>query len=235
MDSVASLAQRVGLDTPVHPYPSSAIGASEVRPVDFVAAYSVFATNGMAVEPRYLTRIEDRAGRSVFTAPLPEPRQAIDPRIAYIVRDILRDAAERGTGAAARRIVPPQIPVAGKTGTTNDNADVWFMGMTPSLVAGVWLGFDRPKTIMAGAGGGTLAAPIWANMVAQYYGSASAGEWAAPADLSYVELDRLTGQVPDSLTPPERRYFEYFLPGTEPPLLRINPWKIPQWGPFITR
>lgn len=235
MDSVASLAQRVGLDTPVLPYPSSAIGASEVRPVDFVAAYSVFATNGMAVEPRYVTRIEDRAGRSVFTAPFPQPRQVMDPRVAYIVRDILRDAADRGTGAAARRIVPPQIAVAGKTGTTNDNADVWFMGMTPTLVAGVWLGFDRPKTIMSGAGGGSLAAPIWANMIAQYYGSASAGEWAPPADLSYVELDRLTGQVPDSLTPPERRYFEYFLPGTEPPLLRINPWKIPQWGPFITR
>ena len=88
---------------------------------------------------------------------------------------------------------------------------------------------------MPGAGGGSLAAPIWANMIAKYYGSGSAGEWFAPADLSYAELDRLTGQLPDSLTPPERRYIEYFLPGTEPPLLRINPWKIPQWGPFITR
>jgi penicillin-binding protein 1A len=234
MDSVAALAQRAGLDTPIMPYPSSAIGASEVRPVDFVAAYSVFATNGVAVEPRYIMRIEDRASRSVYTAPLPALRQAIDPRVAYIVRDMLRDAAERGTGAAARRIVPPQIAIAGKTGTTNDNADVWFMGMTPSLVAGVWLGFDRPKTIMPGAGGGSLAAPIWANMIARYYGSESAGEWFAPPDLSYAELDRQTGQLSDSLTPPERRYVEYFLPGTEPPLLRINPWKTPQWGPFIT-
>jgi 1A family penicillin-binding protein len=235
MDSVAELARRAGIDTPILPYPSSAIGASEVRPVDFVAAYSVFATNGMAVEPRYITRIEDRAGRPVFTARPPEQRQAMDARVAYIVRDMLRDAADRGTGAAARRIVPPQIAIAGKTGTTNDNADVWFMGMTPSLVAGVWLGFDRPKTIMPGAGGGSLAAPIWANMVARYYGGGSAGEWFAPSDLSAVELDRLTGQPPDSLTPPERRYIEYFLPGTEPPLLRVNPWKIPQWGPFITR
>jgi 1A family penicillin-binding protein len=235
MDSVVSLTQRVGFDTPMLPYPSSAIGASEVRPVDFVATYSVFATNGFAVDPRYILRIEDRADRTVYSAPLVEPRPVIDPRVSFIVRDILRDAAERGTGAAARRIVPGQVAIAGKTGTTNDNADVWFMGMTPSLVAGVWLGFDKPRTIMPGAGGGSLAAPIWANMIARYYGTTSAGDWPIPPDLSYVELDRQTGQLPDSLTPPERRYVEYFLPGTEPPLLRINPWKIPQWGPFITR
>ena len=234
MDSVAAFVQRVGFDTPMLPYPSSAIGASAVRPVNFVAAYSAFATNGNVVSPRYITRIEDRAGRAVYSAPPPEQRQVIDPRVAFIVRDILREAAERGTGAAARRIVPPNIAIAGKTGTTNDNADVWFMGVTPSLVAGVWLGFDKPKTIMPGAAGGTLAAPIWANMVARYYGTGSAGEWFAPADISYAELDRASGQLADDTTPPERRYFEYFLPGTEPPLLRVNPWKIPQWGPFIT-
>jgi membrane carboxypeptidase/penicillin-binding protein len=171
----------------------------------------------------------------VYTAPAPEPRQVLDPRVAYIVRDMLREAADRGTGAAARRIVPPQIALAGKTGTTNDNADVWFMGVTPTLVAGVWLGFDKRKTIMPGAAGGSLAAPIWANMVAKYYGAGSAGEWAAPPELSYAELDRASGQLADSTTPPDRRYVEYFLPGTEPPLLRVNPWKVPQWGPFITR
>jgi penicillin-binding protein 1A len=234
MDSVASLVQRVGFDTPMFPYPSSAIGASEVRPVNFVGAFSVFATNGMAVEPRYVTRIEDRAGRVVYSASAPEQRQVIEPRVAYIVRDILREAAERGTGAAARRIVPAHIAIAGKTGTTNDNADVWFMGVTPTLVAGVWLGFDKRKTIMPGATGGSLAVPIWANMVAKYYGTGSAGDWAAPPELSYAELDRVSGQLADSTTPPEQRYIEYFLPGTEPPLLRVNPWKIPQWGPFIT-
>ena len=235
MDSVAALTQRVGFETPFLPYPASAIGASEVRPVDFVAAYTALATNGVAVEPRFITRIEDRAGRAAFIAPVPEQRPVLDARAAFIVRDILRDAAERGTGAAARRIVPSHIPIAGKTGTTNDNADVWFVGMTPSLVAGVWLGFDKPKTIMRGAGGGTLAAPIWGNMIARFYGAGSAGEWATPGGLSYAELDRLTGQLSDSLTPMDRRYTEYFMPGTEPGLLRVNPWKIPQWGPFITR
>ena len=105
MDSVAAFVQRVGFDTPMLPYPSSAIGASAVRPVNFVAAYSAFATNGNAVSPRYIMRIEDRAGHLVYSAPLPEQRQVIDPRVAFIVRDILREAAERGTGAAARRLV----------------------------------------------------------------------------------------------------------------------------------
>ena len=235
MDSVAELTNRVGFDLPMRPFPSSAIGASEVHPIDHVAAYSVFASGGFAVEPRLLTRIEDRAGRTTHVAPAPLPRLALDPRAAFIVRDVLREAAERGTGAAARRIVPANIPIAGKTGTTNDNADVWFVGMTPSLVAGVWLGFDKPKTIMPGAGGGTLAAPIWANMVARYYRNAPAGDWPPTPDVSIGEVDRLTGFISDSLTPPERRQIEYWVPGTEPQQLRLNPWKVPQWGPLILR
>jgi 1A family penicillin-binding protein len=235
MDSVAALVNRVGLDTPMRPFASSAIGASEVHPVDFVAAYSVFATDGLAVEPRYVTRIEDRSGRVVWTAPAPAPRQVLDPRVAFIVRDILRDAADRGTGAAARRIVPKHIQIAGKTGTTNDNADVWFMGVTPSLVAGVWLGFDKPKMIMPGAAGGSLAAPIWANMVSRYYGDSTGGDWTVPSDLTVAELERSTGVLADANLPLDRRYVEYFLPGTEPPLLRVNPWKIPGWGAFIAK
>lgn len=235
MDSVAELVGRIGVELPMRPYPSSAIGASEVHPIDHIAAYSVFAAGGFAVEPRFITRIEDRAGRTTYTAPAPLPRLAVDPRAAFIVRDVLREAAERGTGAAARRIVPPHIPIAGKTGTTNDNADVWFVGMTPTLVAGVWLGFDKPKTIMPGAGGGTLAAPIWATMVASYYGANSAGDWSPSPDVSFAEIDRLTGFLSDSLTPSERRQIEYFIPGTEPPTLKVNPWKIPHWGPLILR
>jgi 1A family penicillin-binding protein len=228
IDTVAALTRRAGFDTPIAPYPSSAIGASVVRPIDFVAAYSVFATDGMTVEPRYITRIEDRAGRLVYSATETPRRQVLDPRIAYIVRDILREAVDRGSGAAARYIVPAHIAIAGKTGTTNDNVDVWFVGMTPTLVAGVWLGFDKPASIMPGVGGGALAAPIWATMVARYYGSRSAGEWAPPPGMFSAELDRATGALADSTTPPERRYTEFFVPGTEPPLLRVMPWLMPQ-------
>jgi penicillin-binding protein 1A len=105
--------------------------------------------------------------------------------------------------------------------------------MTPTLVAGVWLGFDKPKTIMPGAGGGALAAPIWATMVKRYYGSGGAGEWALPPDIVSAEMDRATGSLADESTPSERRYIEYFLPGTEPPLLHVNPWRFPTMGPML--
>jgi membrane peptidoglycan carboxypeptidase len=147
LDSMAAIAHRAGISTPIAAVPASALGASVVRPLDYVAAYTVWANLGSTVEPRIVTRIEDAAGHVVYQKAPSIPQAVIDPRVAFIVRDMMRDAAERGTGSPARKAVPSAIQVAGKTGTTNDNVDVWFMGMTPDLVAGVWLGFDKPKTI----------------------------------------------------------------------------------------
>jgi 1A family penicillin-binding protein len=233
MDSVAALAARVGIDNPIAPFPSSALGASGVNPLDFVAAYTAFANLGQVIEPRFINRIEDPNGRVVYTGPASVPRQVLDPRVAFIVRDVLREAAERGTGGGARRQVPAVVPIAGKTGTSNDNVDVWFVGMTPDLVGGVWLGFDKPKTIMKGAGGGSLAAPIWGQMIARYYVGRTPGEWTAPTGLTFAYFDRATGELATPETPRDRRYLEYFIPGTEPEPLRSNPWKVVQWGPAI--
>ena len=234
MDSVAALAQRMGITTPMLPVPSSAIGASEVHPIELVAAYTAFANNGQVVQPRFITRIEDLYGRKMFERPASTPQQVLDPRVAYIVRDMMRDGAEHGTGTRARELVPPDVPIAGKTGTTNDNVDVWFVGMTPDIVAGVWLGFDKPKTIAKGAVGGGLAAPIWGQMVGRYYAGRSANPWQpAPDGLIYAELDRTTAQLATPQTLPADRYVEYFLSGTEPTQLRNNPWSVPQWGPLF--
>jgi penicillin-binding protein 1A len=148
---------------------------------------------------------------------------------------MMRDVVERGTASSIRRYLPSSVPVAGKTGTTNDNTDVWFNGLTPDLVAGVWLGFDKPKTITPGAGGGSLAAPIWGRMMSRYYAAtrAPANTWASPP-LGVIpgELDRLTGQLATIATPAERRYTEYFVEGTEPEPLKLDPWKIFQFGPI---
>jgi 1A family penicillin-binding protein len=233
MEPVINTARRLGLETPIAPYPSSAIGASEVRVLDLVAAYSAFATLGGRVEPRAIRRIEDRSGRTVHTPAAPAPQFVLDPRVAFIVRDMMQDAVERGTGTAARRGVPGHVPVAGKTGTTNDNADVWFVGMTPELVAGVWLGFDRPRTIARGAGGGTLAAPIWGEMIGGYYRQRpSSGSWSPPGGLVALELNRDTGEPATEETPADRRYTEYFIEGTEPGALRLDPWRLFRWGPI---
>ena len=130
--------------------------------------------------------------------------------------------------------MPEEIPIAGKTGTTNDNRDVWFVGMTPEIVAGVWLGFDKPKTIMPGAVGGGLAAPIWGQMIGRYYAGRTTSGWGTPPEgLVYAELDRDSGMLSTPTTPWDKRYVEYFLPGTEPAALRNNPWKTPQWGPLF--
>jgi 1A family penicillin-binding protein len=232
MDSVAALAHRMGISTPIAPYPSSAIGASVVRPIDFVAAFATFANLGTSVEPRFVTRVDDATGHGVWTSHAPAPQSALDPAVAFIVRDMMRDVIERGTATAVRRYLPPGIPAAGKTGTTNDNSDVWFVGMTPELVGGVWLGFDTPTSIAPGAAGGSLAAPIWGKMMARYYAGRAAGIWVPPAGVVSGELDRLTGAVADSTTPPERRYTEYFLEGTEPAALRFDPWSLFKWGPI---
>ena len=231
LDSMVAIAHRGGIESPVAAVPASALGASVVRPLDYVAAYTVWANLGSTVEPRLVTHVDDATGKTVFQRAASVPQSVIDPRIAFIVRDMMRDAAERGTGAPARRAVPANIPIAGKTGTTNDNVDVWFMGMTPDLVAGVWLGFDRPTTIAPGVAGGTLAAPIWGEMMAKYYaGRPAPGPWIPPVGMITAELDRATGQLADSMTPAERRYTEYFLPGTEPEPLRSIPWRLPMFG-----
>jgi 1A family penicillin-binding protein len=232
MDSVIALAHRAGLRSPIANYPSSALGASVVQPLDFVAAYATFDNGGFAVQPKFILHIDDRTGRAVFTSPPAALVPAIDPRVAFIMRDMLRDVVERGTATAVRRLVPSRIPVAGKTGTTNDNSDVWFVGMTPELVTGVWLGFDKPQTIAPGAVGGTLAAPIAGHILAAYYTNHSSGTWSAPAGLVRAELDRQSGRVATIETPPEHRYQEWFLDGTEPGALAW-PWTLFRNGPIL--
>ncbi len=240
MDSIANLAHRMGLNSVIAPYPSSAIGASAVQPLDLVAAYTTFANLGTPVEPRFIYRIEDRNRKVVLSREVRALAPALDPRVTYVVRDMMRDVVERGTASSIRRYLPSSIPVAGKTGTTNDNSDVWFIGLTPDVVAGVWLGFDKPTSIAPGAGGGSLAAPVWGKMLARYYAakpeiltSREAQQWTAPVGVIMGDVDRDTGELATDQTPADRRYTEYFVEGTEPPSLRADPWKVFGWGPII--
>jgi penicillin-binding protein 1A len=240
MDSIAQLAHRMGLNSVIAPYPSSAIGASAVQPLDLVATYTTFANLGTPVEPRFLYRIEDRNRKVVLSREVRALAPALDPRVTYVVRDMMRDVVERGTASSIRRYLPASIPVAGKTGTTNENSDVWFVGLTPDLVAGVWLGFDKPVTIAAGAGGGSLAAPVFGKMLARYYAAKpeilttrEAAQWVPPVGVIFGDVDRDTGELATDQTPADRRYTEYFVEGTEPAPLKADPWKLFGWGPII--
>ncbi|MCU0626329.1 MAG: PBP1A family penicillin-binding protein [Gemmatimonadaceae bacterium] len=233
IDSVALLARRMGLDAVIENYPSSAIGTASVRPLDMARAYAAFANGGVNVSPRFVLRVEDRAGRTVWTPRVPAPQYALDNRVAYIMRDIMSDVVARGTATSARRIVPARIPVAGKTGTTNGSTDVWFAGMTPDLAGAVWVGYDTPKPIAGGsAAGGTIAAPIWARAVAAYYagGRAAQNVWSPPPGMVAVDFDRATRAPATLETLPAYRYTEWFVAGTEPGALAIDPWRLFEGG-----
>jgi penicillin-binding protein 1A len=185
--AVQDLARRAGLSTPIPGYPSSYIGAAAVYPADMIAAYATFANGGYRVEPRYVTRVDDYRGRVLWEPPQ-YPQPTVDPAIAWILTDMLREVVDNGTGYLARDPsvggLSYDIPAAGKTGTTNDNTDVWFVGYTPDLLAGVWLGMDNPRTIMAGATGGTLAVPVWARVMRRFYDGRKPPEaWKRPASV----------------------------------------------------
>ncbi len=231
-DSVIALARRMGFTAPIAPYPSSAIGASAVRPIDLVTAFTAIANLGAAVEPRFVIRIDDPVGRSVYGQAVRFLAPAMDSSVAFVVRELMREAVESGTATAVRRFIAAPVPVAGKTGTTDNNTDVWFVGITPQIVAGVWLGFDRPKTIMPGAAGGSLAAPIFGQMLASWGGLAG-DPWLPPSGVVSAELDRVTGKLSEPETPKENRYLEYFVAGTEPAALRIDARRLFRVGPII--
>ena len=222
LDSVIGTARRLGLSTEIPPYAPTAIGAADVRPLELVAAYGAFATLGAYAAPRFIAQVKDQAGLPIYEAAQAAPQQALDPRVAFQLVSILEEAVERGTGTVARRALPAEVPLAGKTGTTNDNTDVWFIGFTPDLVAGVWLGFDRPQPIARGAFGGTLAAPVWGLFASAAYRILPVpASWQVPAGLVAARVRRHDG-VPVQGDSTDASYTEYFLEGTEPTVRGIT-------------
>jgi penicillin-binding protein 1A len=193
IEAVRSMARRAGIGTRIPGYPSVYIGSAAVVPLDLITAYATFDNGGFRVEPEYVVKVEDHQGKLLWqSSPAPDPQ--IDPGIAWIMTDMLRGVVDSGTGATVRDPdvggLSYDIPAAGKTGTTNDNTDVWFVGYTPDLVAGVWIGMDNPQTIMAGATGGTLAAPVWARVMRTFYAGRKPPEpWKRPESVVVRRID----------------------------------------------
>lgn len=215
--SVVAQARELGITTPVKPYPSTFLGAADVIPIELVAAYAPFANGGAAVKPRLIRRVEDAQGRVLWEAKTTR-RYVMSPSVAFLTNSLMRDVVDHGTGSGVRQAgLPWSVPAAGKTGTTNEAADVWFVGATPDVVAGVWLGFDRPQRILANASGGGLAAPVWGKALASYYQSHGAPTgWTAPAELVTATIDRHSGRLATGGCPGVDVRTEYFIPGTEP-------------------
>ncbi len=213
---VVDAARRFGFSAPIRPYPSSTLGAGVVRPVELAAAYTAFANRGMRVDPFLVRRVADASGRSLFEA-RGKGTRVLTPGVAFLVTDMLRDAAEKGTGTEARQRLPARVPMAGKTGTTDDGADVWYVGFTPEIVTAVWVGFDTPRTLGAGAFGGAVAAPIWGDMMRDLYARRrTPAPWTVPQGVLRVATDGATGQPLVAPCPAGPVRTEYFVAGTEP-------------------
>jgi penicillin-binding protein 1A len=215
VENVLDMARRFGITTNVRPVPSVSIGSADVIPLEIIAAYTAFATNGQRAAPQAILRVEDRQGNIIWQ-PAPRRFQVLEPAVAWLVSDVLRDVVRRGTAAGT---VGSQVnfPAAGKTGTTNDYFDVWYVGFTPELVTGVWIGFDQPKKIMANAQGGRLAAPAWTAMMKEVYDRRPITTgFTRPLDLQAAEVDSSTGGLATPFCPREFRYVESYAPGTVP-------------------
>ena len=214
-DAVISEATKFGITTRIPPYPSVYIGSADVIPLEIISAYTVFSNLGTRTIPNGILRVEDRTGK-ILWQPQVRTVSVMDTQHAWLMTDALRDVVRHGSavGSVGSRI---NFPAGGKTGTTNDGFDVWFIGFTPDLVTGVWIGFDQPRKIKANAQGGILAAPAWTAMMREVYERRDIPTaWPRPDGLTALDIDKTTGYKATPFCPKDVHYIESFIPGTEP-------------------
>src|SRR6266550_2242248 len=213
-------AHQNGIQSTIPNYPAIALGAIEVTPIELVRAYAPFANGGYRVKPRLVRRIETRDGDVLWSSEIEAPVPVMDPRDAYQLTSMLRGVVDYGTGRPIRDYGARGI-IAGKTGTTNNGTDVWFVGYTPNLVAAFWFGYDDPHMIAYDASGGRLAAPAWADFYNQGWTEPVAeNAWQPPPGMVPVVIDPTTGWVANEWCP--ARKTEYFKPGLVPTTLCIE-------------
>jgi len=169
--TVVHYARLMGITTPIRPYSSLALGSSEVIPLELVSAYGTFANNGIHVKPVSILKIEDKNGNVIYNA-IPDQQQALSPETAQIMRSMMMDVVKRGTGASLGWKYHFHIPAGGKTGTTNNYTDAWFVGYTPDIATGIWVGLDDAQLSLGrGMTGAGAALPFWGEFMSSVYDS----------------------------------------------------------------
>ncbi|MCW5723807.1 MAG: penicillin-binding protein 1A [Maricaulaceae bacterium] len=238
MRPIVEFGESFGVYDRLDPVLAMSLGAGETTLWRLVTGYAALVNNGRRVDPTILDRVQDRHGRTIYVhdqrdcetcdadewrpglrePQLPEPgEQAADPVIAYQIVYMLEGAVRRGTGTALNRL---GRPLAGKTGTTNDFRDAWFVGFGPDLVAGVYIGFDMPRPLGDGQAGGIIAAPIVADFFETALRDYPVAPFRVPDGVRFVPIDRTTGE-PSVIGRPNT-ILEAFLPGTEPSRASID-------------
>ncbi|MGD8374962.1 MAG: PBP1A family penicillin-binding protein [Acidobacteriota bacterium] len=211
-DPVIQIASRLGISSPLRPYPSLALGAAEVNLLEITSAYGTFTNQGVRVEPHLLRMVSERDGK-VREVARPAATEALRPDIAYLMVSMLEGVVERGTGKLARVL---GRPMGGKTGTTDDYTDAWFVGFTPELAVGVWVGYDKKRSLGKRESGARAALPIWVQFMQEVLAGHPAAPFPAPSNVVRVPIDRRTGLRAGLDTGCHDVILEVFLEGTEP-------------------
>jgi len=233
MDVVGAYAERFGVYKHLSPVLANALGSQETTLYRMVAAYAMFANGGERVEPTLVDRVQDRFGKTVYRHDRREcldcdnpsiPRnlspqivshreRVMDPVTAYQLTSMMQGVVQRGT---ASRTVKLPVPTAGKTGTTNDAKDVWFVGFTSNIVAGCYIGYDQPKGLGRGASGGGMCGPVFQRFMTEAIKKYGGGRFKVPTACMFINIDRFTGaRLPDSASGPNV-VSECFRDGEEP-------------------
>ena len=210
--SVVDEAKKMGIKSPLMPYLSLALGSFEVNLLELTSAYGVLATEGIRAEPIAILKIEDRSG-NVLEEFREYHEEVLPPDIAYIAVDMLRSVIDEGTGEMARTM-GLRIPCAGKTGTTDDYGDGWFIGFTPELVVGVWTGFSHRESMGRNKTGARVALPIWVDIMRAAYPSNSGPDFERPPNIVESIICTESGLLATPYCPNPRR--EIFIEGGEP-------------------
>ncbi len=218
--------RKFGITSTVYPYMSLSLGAFEVKMMELVSAFTVFPNNGVRVIPYFLSRIEDKDG-NILEEHISESEEVISPQVAYIMTSLLQGVIQRGTSQGARHLTRYK-QLAGKTGTTDDWADARFVGFSPSLCAGIWVGHPEGRITIGERQSGSVAAlPIWiefftkiieeeARIAKENEEKYVVEKFPVPPNLEFVQIDRKTGLLPTLVCLPQFIITEVFMPGTAP-------------------
>lgn len=209
-DAVLDLARRAGIKSPLPKNLTLALGSGDVTPLEMVNAYATLAAGGQLNEPIFIRKVTDANGKVLFENTL-APEQTIQPDLAYVITSLMESVVEDGT---AQRVKALKRPVAGKTGTTNESRNAWFIGFTPDLAVGVWVGFDNNDPLGPKETGGRAAIPIWLEFMNMATEGTPVREFLPPSNVVFATVDPVSGKLttPDA----EGARVEPFIAGTEP-------------------
>lgn len=208
--NVLEFGKTLGITSPLSYDLSLALGSSSLTLLELTSAYGVFANQGLRVEPYTIASVQDATGQTVEQT-LVEPRQVVSRETSYLITNMLLDVVQRGTGQLARSL---GRPVAGKTGTTNDYTDAWFIGYTPNLAVGMWVGFDDMRTLGEAESGAHAALPIWLEFMREALKDVPVLTFDIPENIVFARVDPATGLL--AADEGEQSAVEVFAKGTEP-------------------